>query len=431
MNINFKKILQDKLNSLILGPLVKIFDENVSDIVTTFGRYVIREIRGKLQRGITIDIGSSYNDWWMELALYNIFSKYNDLKKCARIEFGIVKDGSDNGKPIYRLESSQAHNLKYRDWNILVVVLANKNVANTGKTLVNRVYTIIVNDTSPKFINAFEQDMLRERDRILKIDQHSPFINVYQDGHEYDGSTYWYQTTKINKRKLGTVYLPREQKLQLINTLNNFFASKKYYIDHGIAHNLKILLYGPGGTGKDSIVKAIATEWNRNIYYCTGGKNGKFMPNAITDSFAFVNPLILVSDIDKYPFLVNEANIDMSKQPLEGEIKDEQMQYKQLFGNMINALDGMLSGEDKIVVMTTNHPEIFSEVFLRNGRIDLSMKIDYIIPETFRKYVYDFYKVELPENIELKDDKLTIAKLNADVVFMKLSSEEFIKKYVK
>ena len=791
MNKTVEKILNDRLNNGIIGPITRLIDENISDIVTTFGRYFIRTIRGKLQRGITINIGESYSDWWFETALYSILNKYNDIKKCTRVELGILPDDyGTNPKPSYLLESNQAHNLKYRNWNILVVVVSNKNLVNsTGKYRTTRSYTIITSDTSPKFIKTFEEDMIRERDKLLKIDKNSPYINIYGDSHEYDGSTYWYQMNKINKRKLGTVYIPNEQKKLLVDTLNNFFAGKKYYQEHGIPHNLKILLYGPPGpqpvdtiiptpsgniklddlrpgdkvysitgdtsrieeiyeyddldvykitfsdgrvsycgkdhewptitsrgniqrrrvcemidkgligsngrsrfsiplgpqvlmdnkhvpidpyvlgvfigngnltqlnltlsasdesipkkiakichfdvkkrsddpfdynwifydktfgkpiktnsffkeipflinsksydryipndyifnsyqnrlriiqglmdtdgsiseskaekdrkeftygvsysstskqlienmsyilrslgyrisinidsriekytteycaniriqindsekyklfrfsnnkvnrslkarfrkydrkfnamptiqiiniekcnyisrmkclhiddpshiyltndfiptcnSGKDSLVKVIASEWNRNIYYITGGKGGKYIPNALTDTAQLINPLLLISDIDKYPFLTNEATINLAD---KDDYKEEQLQYKQLFGNMINALDGIISGEDKLIIMTTNHPEVFSETFLRNGRVDLSMHIDYMTPETFRKYVYDFYGTELPENIELKYDNLSVAKLNADVIFLKMSKEDFIKKYVK
>ena len=437
MNKNNKitKILQDRLDNSVIGPLIKLIDENISDVVTTFGRYIIRNIRGKLQHGITMEIGTNYSDWWIEAALYNILNRYNNLKKCTRIEMDVggKNNGSENNRNselVYRLESGQAHNLKYRDWNILVVVMANKTFANsTGRCSITRSYTIITSDTSTKFINAFEADMLRERDRLLKIDRSSPFVNIYQDGHEYDGYTYFYLSNKINKRKLKTVYIPNEQKIQLVNTINNFFASKDYYREHGIPHNLKILFYGASGTGKDSLVRAIASEWNRNIYYCTGGKGGKYIPNCITDSMDLINPLFLISEIDKYPFLTNEAVIDMTKEGVKYE--DEQLQYKQLFANMLNALDGIQSGEDKLIIMTTNHPELFSETFMRDGRVDLAMEIKYLVPETFRRYVYDFYGKELPENIQLVSDNLSVAKLNADVVFNKMSYEDFVKKYVK
>ena len=182
-------------------------------------------------------------------------------------------------------------------------------------------------------------------------------------------------------------------------------------------------------SGKDSIAKMIASEWNRNLYYVNGGKDGKFIPNAIACNSDEINyPLLLISDIDKYPYLINEPDVDMDKQ--DGS-KEEAIKQKQLFGNMINALDGILSGEDKIIVMTTNHIEKFSETFLRPGRVDLKLYIGYINPEIFRKFVYDMYHVKLPNDIKLKDDKLTISTLQRDVMFLKLTFEEFCNKYVK
>ena len=53
-----------------------------------------------------------------------------------------------------------------------------------------------------------------------------------------------------------------------------------------------------------------------------------------------------------------------------------------------------------------------------------------MVPEVFRKYVWEFYKVALPTDIKLKDDNLTVARLQGDVMFMHLSADEFIAKYV-
>lgn len=419
--------LSDRLKRTILSPISDLADENVTEVVTTFGSYIIRKVRGKFQRSIVITTGD-YGDTWIEEALYSIIFKYNDLKKSSKL---ILRQneymGVDNTH--YYLDDG-VHTLKYRDYNILLCIQTKDAAAGgTGRwSRPRRVYTIITYDMNPKFMREFERDIGDVRRDLLKIDKDSPRYTIYKDGHEQDGYTYWERVCDSPKRRLNTIYIPAKTKHLIVDTINGFLESKKFYNDHGIAHNLKILLYGDPGLGKDSIAKMIASEWNRNLCYVTGGKDGRFIPNAITDhSTDTLSPLFLISDIDKYPFLINEPDFDMSDE----NAKEEKMKFKQAFGNMINALDGVLSGEDRIIVMTTNHIEKFSDAFLRPGRIDLAVELHYVTPEVFRQYVFDFYNVVLPTNIKLVSDKLRIADFQADTVFRKMTVDEFISNYVK
>lgn len=419
--------LKNKVSKTILNPLNDMVDENITDITTTIGSFIIRTVRGKFQRSISFTIGANYSDRWMEEALYGILYKYNKIKESNRLELSNKQGVNDGTAMYYRLDDG-THNLKYRDWDILLCIQSASPTLGNGRVQKQRIYTVITYDLSPEFVKLFEKDMIAHRNSLLEIKADSPTINVYQDYHESDGYTYWEKMITLNKRKLNTIYLPYEQKKKIVDTVNEFFASKEYYKQHGISHNLKILLYGDPGTGKDSIARMIASEWNRNIYYITGGKDGRFIPNAIVDNDDSINhPLYIISDIDKYPFLINEPDINLDK---EGG-KEESIKYKQLYGNMLNALDGILSGEDKIIIMTTNHFEKFGDAILRPGRIDLIMEIGHVTPEVFRKYTYDFYGVELPEDIKLKNNKLKISDLQFDVVFLKLSFDEFVKKHVK
>lgn len=432
MNKLFTKVTENtkaKIGKTVIGPLNDIVDENITDIVTTLGSFVIRSIRGKFQRSITFSIGTNYADAWMEEALYGILYKYNNIRGSSRLALGNKKGVNDGSAMYYRLADG-THNLKYRKYDILLCIQSINSQSLTDRIKSSKVYTIITYDLSPEFVYEFERDMLAHRNSLIQIKSNAPTVNVFQDYHEGDGYTYWEKTQMINKRRLNTIYLPRSIKAQIINTVNGFFASKEYYRKHGIAHNLKILLHGLPGTGKDSIAKMIASEWNRNIFYVTGGKDGKFIPNAITDSFTdMINPMFIISDIDKYPFLINEPDMEMKDK--DDASKEASIKHKQLFGSMINALDGVLSGEDKIILMTTNHIDKFSPTFLRPGRIDLNLEIPPINEEVFIDYVRDFYNVELPKDIKLKDQYTTIGSLQFDAVFSRMSFDEFTKKYLK
>lgn len=426
-----KEFLLNKLKNQIVGPVDNILNDNITDLSTIFGSFLIRNIRGKIQRSITFETGLDYDDRWMEQALYSILSKYNKLDNSSMLTITNESKETTEGSGVYYNLGNGTHNLKYRGWNILLNIKSESVQTNPNYRYPRMVkkYTIITYDLSPKFVKQFEKDMLENKNILLKLNPKSSIIKLFIDEHDSDGSTYWYEDQQIPKRSIDTIYLPKEQKDLLIDTIDTFFNSKRFYRKHGIPHNLKILLYGPPGTGKSSLVKAIASHWNMNIYECTGGDNGKFIPNAITSTFKKDDgyKLYSISDIDKYPTLINEPEVDIKKD----KIKNEDISYKQNFGNMINALDGILSGEDKVIIMTTNHIDKFSETLLRPGRIDLKLEISYITPEVFKEYVKIFYNKNLEEDIKLKSKNITIADLQFDAVFLKTTFEEIMKKYVK
>ena len=420
-------VAKKKAISTVLNPLNEMVDEQLTDISTTIGSFIIRSVRGKFQRSISFTIGVNYSDAWMEEALYGILYKYNNIKKGSKLEL-MNKKGFNDGSCMYYVLDDGTHNLKYRDYNILLHIQTKQPTAASGRITNVRTYTIITYNLDPKFVQLFEKDMLHNRNCIFRIKSDSPTFEVWQDGHEHDGYTYWSKVAVLPKRKLNTVYLPKKDKELLVSTINRFFASKKYYEDHGIPWTLKILLYGEPGTGKGTITKMIVSEWNRCLYECKGGKNGRFIPDAISDNNKeLVSPVFSISDIDKYPALINEQKVDMNK---DGA-KEEELYNKQIFNNMINALDGITTEGGRIIIMTTNHKELFSDTFLRPGRIDLQLYVTYLVPETFRQYVFNEYGIVLPKNIELTDDKLTISKLQFDVIFRRMPSDEFLRKYVK
>ena len=61
------------------------------------------------------------------------------------------------------------------------------------------------------------------------------------------------------------------------------------------------------------------------------------------------------------------------------------------FSGFLNALDGVASGEERIIFMTTNHPEKLDSALIRPGRVDLAMLIDDASPQQARRLFERFY----------------------------------------
>lgn len=61
------------------------------------------------------------------------------------------------------------------------------------------------------------------------------------------------------------------------------------------------------------------------------------------------------------------------------------------FSGFLNALDGVASGEERIIFMTTNHPERLDPALIRPGRVDLSLLIDDASPLQAKRLFLQFY----------------------------------------
>jgi mitochondrial chaperone BCS1 len=61
------------------------------------------------------------------------------------------------------------------------------------------------------------------------------------------------------------------------------------------------------------------------------------------------------------------------------------------FSGFLNALDGVASGEERIIFLTTNHIERLDSALIRPGRVDLASLVDDAVPEQARTLFTNFY----------------------------------------
>ncbi|CCH46848.1 Mitochondrial chaperone BCS1 [Wickerhamomyces ciferrii] len=184
------------------------------------------------------------------------------------------------------------------------------------------------------------------------------------------------------KRMIGSVILDEGIKEGIVNDVQDFLGSGKWYFDRGIPYRRGYLLYGPPGSGKTSFIQALAGELDYNICILNLSEANltddrlNHLMNHIPE-----RSLLLLEDVD--------AAFNMRDQTDSSGFKSGVT-----FSGLLNALDGVASSEETITFMTTNHPEKLDPAILRPGRVDYRVYVGDATAHQIERMFLRFYENE-------------------------------------
>ena len=169
-------------------------------------------------------------------------------------------------------------------------------------------------------------------------------------------------------RRLETVHFDDEVKQELVADMRQYLEprTQRLYQSRSMPYRRGYLFYGPPGTGKTSLSTALAGEFGLDLYEMK-------IPSVASDSdleqmFQEIPPqcIVLLEDIDA-------VWVDRSASPSDNQRNNASDRSVCTLSGLLNVLDGVGSQEGRIVIMTTNKPELLDVALVRPGRVDMKI----------------------------------------------------------
>ncbi|MBA43055.1 MAG: hypothetical protein CMF62_03485 [Magnetococcales bacterium] len=269
----------------------------------------------------------------------------------------------------------------------------------------NRVFSLVDKNENA---DITDEDQEKLGKSISKIPIPSKTIEVTKDKFELDISK-----VSTQYKDFSTLYLRKEDKFNLENMLRNFKNADQVYDELGIRKKLGILLYGVPGTGKSTTINAIASYLKRDIYYVN--LKGVNTNSQLQETFDYVlkncanKGLIVIEEIEKQTPIVfrseSEINDIETYKSLTSVLTEESNELDLSY--LLNILDGTISQENTVFIMTTNHIDLLEPALYRSGRVDVCLEfkkcnhyqIDCIFNRIIKHNIDQDVLNSIPENV--------------------------------
>ena len=307
-----------------------------------------------------------------------------------------------------------------------------------------------------KFIQDCETEYEFDMNEIVNKQLH--IFQLKSVDTDSQQNTYIEIPFKSNKTFSNIVFTNKQE---VISRIDYFINNKAMYDKVGIPYTLGMLFQGPPGTSKTSTIKSIANYMKRHIViipthlittyeeliqvFSSDNFNDKHIP--------MEKRIYVFEEIDcgSWADIIRSRSIStpqeaspsntkkddhhdvLTKILLEASTSDQETtKSKKRHGgnkhlskqpltlaNILESLDGIIEYTGRVIIFTSNHPEVLDKALLRPGRIDMQVEFKKLSKEEIADVYKMWYDKQIPEELlnTFTGNQFTLAELSEALRF--------------
>lgn len=385
----------------------------------------------------------------------SVSTNINTLVEDVFKKFDWREDSSIETSNLYRVEQNES--FKFTETIFGRVYTEEKeNSEQNGKVTYKEVYYLVIfSKIEPlEKIRQFIEDCKNSYDKYLKDKilseqylitvEHTNTIDEDKDLNLNIKKEKWSSNVSFDSR-----FFPNKEKI--INSIDYFLNNPEWYKNKGLNHTLGILLSGKPGCGKTSFIKALMNHTGRHCIEIKLNDSFDFSAlrdiiysEEITDEIIIPQNkrIIVFEDIDAMGSVVKDRDLKQKEnEEAELKLKDEMLKLlseakdseksdivtiknkiNKLDNNnlsyLLNILDGINETPGRIIIMTTNKPELLDVALKRPGRVDININFDNCNIENLKEILMHYWSNEDRKNyLKIKEMLNNEKFIKSDGVF--------------